>query len=355
MYPFKEGSFAPRNGWYVCAFPHEINRTLMTRWILNEPVVLYRKESGEAVAVGGRCPHRHYPLGESKLIGDAIQCGYHGITFGPDGRCTAVPSQEGVIPNVYRVRSYPLVEKGLWMWIWPGDPSLADESLIPDPVEIGLEGKGLIPRAFYSLHVKGRYQLLNDNLLDLTHLGYLHASSIGTPENASTPEEREQDERRLRSRRYLKGAACPDAIAQISGYSGPIDRVAGMDFYVPGFHAGVDDTKVGDPDDPRYGELINTGNVYHAVTPSTHSETLYFFAMAGMSDTQLDFLEEYLKAVVDEDVFATEEIEKIIQKIGALPPELMLKSDATAVIGRRMLQAMMDAENTGPEPMRKAG
>ena len=91
MYPFKEGSFAPRNGWYVAAFTYELKHELLSRWILNEPVVLYRTESGVPVALDGRCPHRHFPLGKSCLKGDEIQCGYHGITFGPDGKCTRVP------------------------------------------------------------------------------------------------------------------------------------------------------------------------------------------------------------------------------------------------------------------------
>lgn len=343
MYPFKPGSFAPRNGWYVIAFPHEITRSLMTRWVLNEPVVLYRKEDGSAVAVAGRCPHRHFPLGDSKLIGDTIQCGYHGITFGPDGACTRVPTQTN-IPSVYRIKSYPLVEKGLWMWIWAGEPELADESLIPSPDEIGLTLPGYTARAFYALHVKGRYQLLNDNLLDLSHLGFLHGTTIGTDENASAPEEREATDRWLRSRRTMRGAACPPVTAEMSGYGGLIDRLAGMDFYLPGFHSGIDETVVADPQSDRFGEMLNAARVWHAVTPSTHGETWYFFAMSSTDPKQLDFLETYLKPVVDEDVFATEAIEKIVQKIDDLPPELMLKSDTTAVQGRRMLQAMMDVE-----------
>ena len=57
MYPFSEGSFAPRNGWYVAAFAEEIGEKLLSRWILNQPVVLYRKTDGTSVALqGGRRP-----------------------------------------------------------------------------------------------------------------------------------------------------------------------------------------------------------------------------------------------------------------------------------------------------------
>jgi len=105
MYPFTPGSYAPRNGWYVAAFVREIGEALLSRWILNQPVVLYRKEDGTAVAVDGRCPHRHYPLGASKRVGDAIQCGYHGITFDAAGKCTFVPSQS-TIPGVYAIKTF---------------------------------------------------------------------------------------------------------------------------------------------------------------------------------------------------------------------------------------------------------
>ncbi len=142
----------------------------------------------------------------------------------------------------------------------------------------------------------------------------------------------------------MVGAECPPVTTEMTGYSGAIDRVAGMDFYLPGFHSGIDETIVADRGSDRFGEMLNAARVWHAVTPSTHGETWYFFAMSSTNAQQLDFLEEYLKPVVDEDVFATEAIEKIVERIDDLPPELMLKSDTTAVQGRRMLQAMMDAE-----------
>jgi len=343
MYPFTPGSFAPRNAWYVAAFCEDIGEGLLSRWILGEPVVLYRKADGEAVAIGGRCPHRYYPLSESIRVGDAIQCGYHGLTFGADGRCTRVPSQEK-IPGVYKVPAYPLVERGLWAFIWPGDPDQADESLIPNEEAMGFGVEGYVYRPFRTMHVKGRYQLLNDNLLDLTHLGFLHASSIGTGENASTPEERLIGERSITSRRMMKYADCPPLMASAGNYRGKVDRVSGMTFFAPGFHAGIDDTFIVTDDPERAGECINSAKVFHAVTPATRNETNYFFALGGTSEAQVEALKISLWPVLDEDIFATEEIEKIVQASEQLPPELMIRSDTTAVEGRRMLQRMMDAE-----------
>lgn len=342
MYPFTPGSFAPKNGWYVAAFCHEIGEALLSRWILNEPVVLYRKEDGAAVAVQGRCPHRHFPLGASKRVGDTIQCGYHGITFDAAGKCTFVPSQQ-VIPGVYSIKAYPLVERGLWAWIWPGDPAKADEALIPELDEIGFGGSDFHAKPFYYHHVEGRYQLLNDNLLDLTHLGYLHCTSIGTPDDAATPETRDTSDRRISSRRHMRNTPKqPVAEARID-FDGPVDRISGMDFFFPGFHAGIGEMRVSEGHE-RAGEMLNSSRVWHAVTPAKRHTTNYFFAMGSTDRQGVEDMVEYLRPVLEEDIFATVEIEKIVQTLDSLPPELMLKSDGTAVLGRRKLQQMMDAE-----------
>ena len=343
MYPFKEGDFAPRNGWYVAAFCEDIGEALLSRWILGEPVVLYRKADGTAVAVGGRCPHRYYPLGASKRVGDAIQCGYHGITFGADGRCTRIPSQD-TVPGVYKIPSYPLVERGLWAFIWMGDPDKADEALIPSNEEMGYGLEGFTYKPYHTMHVEGRYQLLNDNLLDLTHLGFLHASSIGTEENASAPEERQVGERKVVSWRWLRDAACPPLTVSNTGYDGRIDRLSGMTFFAPGFHAGLDETYVVASHPQRGGECLRSAKVFHAVTPATRHETNYFFALGSKDAVEVDILKGALLPVLEEDAFATAEIEKIITRCEKLDPELMLKSDGTAVEGRRILQRMMDAE-----------
>jgi len=343
MYPFKEGSFAPRNGWYVAAFAQDIGRTLVSRTILNEPVVLYRKENGEAVAVGGRCPHRHFPLGQSCLSGDTIICGYHGITFAADGACVDIPAQQHV-PRSYRIPSYPLVEHGLWLWIWMGDAEKADTALLPDLNDIGLTAPDLYPVPLFTDEVACRYQLLNDNLLDLTHLAFLHSSSIGTIENARTTEEVTQEPRVLRSRRYIRNADPTPAIAARGVARGKVDQIVGMDFHLPGLHAGIGDHFQSTDNPDGWGEPIARSRPYHAVTPSTPHSCYYFFAISTMDPDHAEKSRAFLRPVLDEDIFASVEIEKMIMLCGGNPPELMLKSDHNAVLGRRMLQAMMDAE-----------
>lgn len=347
MYPFNEGSFAVRNGWYVAAFAKDVTRVPIARTIVNQPVALYRKEDGAAVAVGGRCPHRHYPLGASSLRADDIVCGYHGISFGPDGRCTGIPAQ-AFVPRAYRIPTFPLVEHGMWLWIWPGEADRADPGLLPDLDEIGYRGEGMVAEPFYTHEVACRYQLLNDNLLDLTHLAFLHGTSIGTLADATTPQETFARPGFISSRRYIRGAEAPESVRTLLGQGGVIDRVSGMDFYLPGFHAGISDTSfpADHPDCP--GKPIGVGRVFHAVTPATHGSCYYFFGMASLNADGLEKSKEYLRPVIEEDIFASVEIEKMLKLAGGRPPELMIASDRNAVEARRMLQAMMDAEASLP-------
>lgn len=347
MYPFKDGCFAPRNGWYVAAFLHEVNRSLLSRWILNEPVVLYRTQDGVPVALDGRCPHRHFPLAKSCLKGDEIECGYHGITFGPDGHCTRVPSQSHV-PKTYKVKKYAVAEHGMWLFIWPGDPDEADPSLLPDLASMGWEESRFRFEPFYSLEVSGRYQLLNDNLLDLTHLAFLHGSSIGVEGNASAPEEREETDLVLKSRRFMTNVPIMPAQQGMFGYDGPVDRLAGMDFHLPGFHAGIDEMSIPLDHPTRGGEKLTEHRVFHAVTPAKLNSCNYYFGMGGvMTDEEFARTKEFLVPVIEEDAMATREIEEMLSSLGYYPDELMLKSDVGAVQGRRKLQAMMDREREG--------
>lgn len=348
MYPFRPGQFAPRNAWYVAAFSRDVGRFILARTVLATPLVIYRKADGAAVVMDGRCPHRHFPLGKSALEGDNVRCGYHGFVFGPDGRCLEIPSQSHV-PRACRVPVYPAIEHGLWLWVWLGDPAGADPGLLPSLAQIGLEGEGLEAHPLIFREVACRYQLLNDNLFDLSHLAFLHGNTIGTLENASTPEELEKRPGFVSSVRRIRDAPVPPTVWQ-RGTDGleRIDRAMGMQSYLPCFHAGFTEVRVPASHPARGGEVLSWSRVYHAITPVTPQASLYHFAVAGAPGLDAPAMKAALDPVIDEDVFASEQIEAIIALYGGNPPpELMVKSDANAVEGRRMIEAMMDAEGQG--------
>jgi phenylpropionate dioxygenase-like ring-hydroxylating dioxygenase large terminal subunit len=174
----------PRNFWYVGAMAHEVGRHLLPRTILEDAVVFFRRTDGSVAALADRCSHRKVSLALGRLIGDDVQCGYHGLTFAGDGSCTGIPGQTRIPPKAC-VRSYPVIEKDGFVWIWPGDAGRADERLVPDYADIcssgryaGLPAKILVVQAPCAFNI--------ENVLDLSHVSYVHQETVGTPEVAHT-------------------------------------------------------------------------------------------------------------------------------------------------------------------------
>ncbi|HTJ93799.1 MAG TPA: aromatic ring-hydroxylating dioxygenase subunit alpha [Pararobbsia sp.] len=166
-----------KNTWYVACTPDEIAGKPLGRQICGERLVLFRGPDGQAAALEDFCPHRGAPLSLGAMRDGHLVCGYHGLTMGADGRCVSMPGQRvAVIPAI---RRFPVVERYGFVWIWPGDAELADPARLhhlawaEDPE--WAYGGGLY-------HVQCDYRLMIDNLMDLTHETYVHASSIGQPE-----------------------------------------------------------------------------------------------------------------------------------------------------------------------------
>jgi phenylpropionate dioxygenase-like ring-hydroxylating dioxygenase large terminal subunit len=162
-----------KNVWYASAFPTEIDRSLRRRVIADTQVLLYRREDGTPAAIFDRCSHRFAPLSRGKLHGDVVECGYHGLRFDAEGRCVLNP--HGNIKRIMHVPSYSVVERHGLVWIWLGDRSLADPQLIPDLSYMEAPG---VKTVHNYLKTNFRYDILVDNLLDLSHAQYLHVGSF---------------------------------------------------------------------------------------------------------------------------------------------------------------------------------
>jgi vanillate O-demethylase monooxygenase subunit len=339
MYPKKY----PRNQWYVAAHSDEVNRQQLARWLLDEPVCLYRKSDGSPVAVVDRCVHRQMPLSKGWVRDDdTLQCGYHGIVYDTDGRAMRIPSQTTVPPGC-RVRRFPLFERWSLVWIWMGDPQLADTSMIPDHHWLTdsqwTTVRGLLP-------MKARAQLLNENLLDLTHLEFLHAGSIGMERIAETPITAEFDGDVVRVSRPMYGIECPPFFTKTMGLSGPIDRGQVAEFFPPGFHVThVSAKPAGDADDSRKYEQ----KALHGVTPARGNTTHYFWCHTRnykIDDTEIQELMQHgLQTVFKQDVDASEAIEEIIANYEPdYPIELNLKADKAPLQARRLINQMVANE-----------
>ena len=217
-----------RNAWYVAAWSHELEAgTPFPASILDEPIVIYRGDSGRMAALEDRCVHRLAPLSLGRCEGDRLRCMYHGLLYDPDGAVAEIPGQE-LIPKNARVRSYPIADRHTWIWVWMGDPALADEALIPPAV--GLSDPDYI-LGHGHLDYAAEAQLINDNLLDFSHLTYVHANSFGAgPQFAQNLPKLEPLDRGVRFSRWMV-----DTYGQSSRKSAvPIDSYMTYDFLIPG-------------------------------------------------------------------------------------------------------------------------
>jgi vanillate O-demethylase monooxygenase subunit len=172
----------PFNAWYIAAESSEFKAgRIIGRTLLGKRIAVYRGDSGQFVAMDDFCPHRMAPLSLGAVLGDGLRCAYHGAEFGPDGRCTKVPGQK--IPSAQaKVKRYPVIERHGYVWVWLGDPAKStDESSIPDGFWVSgadrwIGGYG------HMESIRADYQLINDNLFDITHAEFVHPESFGGPE-----------------------------------------------------------------------------------------------------------------------------------------------------------------------------
>ena len=172
---FQEPDY-PKNAWYAAAWDVELKQELLARRICDQNLVMYRRRDGRPVALQDACWHRMLPLSEGKLVDDDVACGYHGLIYNSQGRCVFMPSQNTINPAAC-VKSYPVVERHRFVWVWPGDPALADPDKVPDlhwnddPDWIG-DGD--------TIKALCNYKLVVDNLMDLTHETFVHGGASAT-------------------------------------------------------------------------------------------------------------------------------------------------------------------------------
>lgn len=269
-----------RNAWYIAAWGDEVAADKpLARRILNEPVVLFRDQEGRAAALADRCCHRSAPLSLGRVVADGIECGYHGLVIAPDGQCVSVPGQRLVPPGA-TVRRYPLVEKNCFLWIWPGDPALADPSGIVDfPWHDDAQNW---PHKHTMYPIKGNYMLMVDNLMDLTHLGYLHAKTIG----GNPLQHFQADMKTVRTptgvkfTRWMRNSPPPPSYVKAAGFKGRVDRLQVFEFVAPSTilqWTGATDAGSGkEPDDFAFQFRL-----FHGLTPETETSCFYFWSAAN--------------------------------------------------------------------------
>jgi vanillate O-demethylase monooxygenase subunit len=325
--------------WYVAGFAEEFGEELRARTILGKALVLYRTHDGEPVAMDDRCPHRSFPLSRSIREGDTIVCGYHGLCYDRTGTCIAIPGQANR-PSGIAVRSYPLRTQGPLVWIWMGDGE--PEAELPAGDWVADEAGWPSSQDYF--HLNANYIALHENLLDLSHLTFVHAASFGTPDYALAPYEVEIDDEagRFAVTRSVIPTRLPPIWGKPTGLEGrDAARIARSEFLAPSLHAVTVrfyDCALAEADRPDM--RITTA---HIVTPETATTTHYFIHHArnfAVSEKDItSFMHEQLASAFREDVATLEAVEGMVAKTAAEDYyEVSIATDRAALAMRRWLR-----------------
>lgn len=332
-----------RNEWHVVALASEVGDQLISRVVHGRSILLYRRRDGVPVALDNRCSHRGFPLSSGVRRDDTVECGYHGFTFASTGACVAVPGQTA-IPSKASIRSFPVVERGPFIWAWTGDADRVGPTTAPDSVAFGDEGW-----TFYTGYapISCHYMLVVDNLLDLSHESFLHATRIGTPEVAETPIATEVDDATssVLVTRHMEGAECPPSYEQLTGLRTPIDRTQSIRFLAPTLYV-LDNRLAPAGLPPGQPGAFHTRVVY-ALTPQDARSTHYFFAIGrdfAQHDRALDEVRRKSQyELIAEDAEALELLQRTIDAEGP-SPEVSIKIDTGALAARRLIRRRVEAD-----------
>lgn len=343
-----------RNAWYMAGWDRDFPvGEPKAETILGEPIVLYRTDDGRMIALEDRCVHRLAPLSHGRCEGANLRCMYHGLVFDPSGQCVEIPGQE-IIPKAARVKTYPAVERHAAVWLWMGEPALADEALIPpftgyrDPAWAMEPGR---------MDYAAPAHLIHDNLLDLSHIAYVHLNSFsgGNPASGRGWIDAETMYKTLprgvRVSRWMKGmplsAAGPAS-------DEPMDVWTSYDFLAPGIFLQTTERyrqgsyTVGAEGGPVSGEPVFATFTCQAVTPLTEDKACYFFAYGpwAREAERAPFFADLGRRAFEEDRHMIEAQYKVIQ---ATPnPRMMpMAMDKAVLTYAGVLKTLLRAEAAG--------
>lgn len=334
-----------RNAWYPAAWSHELGRAFVARTMLGEKVVLYRTEAGAPVALEDRCCHKFMPLSKGKLKGDAVECGYHGMTYDASGACIRIPGQP-TIPAQARVHSYPAVDHLGMVWIWPGERARADKGKLFSLPPYGAPG-WTANKGPYT-YIKANYQHLTDNLLDPAHVSFVHLSTLGSPSMSDIPVETLTDGDKVTTSRWTLDQPPVPIFRAFRAIEGNVDRWQYYQFYPPSisvtdFGAGPVGMGHGDAERER-GMRIHS---CHFIAPETERTSHYFWMQIrnfapGDEATSQKMTEQFIIAF-DEDKAVLEAVQAAEDE-GPPRPPVRLAIDNGPQRSRRIVERMIRAE-----------
>lgn len=341
-----------KNAWYAAAFSDEVGETPLARTLIDRNLVLFRDSEGALGMILNRCPHRFAPLSAGKVVEDTLQCAYHGLRFNRAGECVHNPhSKAGGPLRAADIQSFPVMERYGIVWFWPGDPAAADPAALPriafleDPEYSTVKGL---------LHVRGHYELVVDNLLDLSHAAFIHPQFAGgrySPEQllAATKQKLERLERSIVNNRLRSGLPPGSAHIDVFGMDPavPVHSDSTMTWHPPAML----DFAVGawEMDNDR-ASGVHIPQL-HVITPETEFTSHYFFINGrnrrqGEPEIDRMMLDMFELAFGRQDEPMIEMVQRnmgAVSDINELGP-ILLPTDAAPVSARRMLAALIADE-----------
>jgi phenylpropionate dioxygenase-like ring-hydroxylating dioxygenase large terminal subunit len=336
----------PRNCWWAAARSADIGDKPFGCQMLDTPVVLFRRGSDQhLVAMHDRCAHRWAPLSAGWVEGDRIVCGYHGMEYESSGKCVRIPSQDRVPPKAC-VKAYPVLERHGMVWVWLGDPQLASQtepgpelSFITDPAWTVVTGE---------TPLEANYMMLKENVLDLTHFGFVHRNSIQVTDWTRAPKVEVGDTTVTYIQEFPSAPLAfvygmPTGI----GSQRPVYRKNWGSFLTPAVNIGA--VEVRDPEPAPGARSLFSFRVAHLTTPISATRTRYWWFQGWDIQLPAEFVAKWQQGVevgYAEDKVVLNALQHIVSTdaAGCDYPEILAQADLAAIQARRKLQALLDAE-----------
>jgi vanillate O-demethylase monooxygenase subunit len=332
----------PMNCWWVAALCDEVGDALLGRWLCDTPVVLYRKQDGTIAALEDRCPHRSAPLSLGCRKGDAIECGYHGFTFADDGSCIRVPTMN-TPPSAMRVRTFPVIESFPFVWIYLGDPAKLTD--VPALHKLDWASDPAFAKMHGRIDIDANFMLLKENVLDLTHFGFVHAKTFKITDWVEAP--------RLTGEGDVCGfhqsftaSPLPPVFGEPLGLKPgtPYDRENYGSFVSPAIQIAAVDLI-----EPSTKQMTGQFRICHATTPIDRNHMHYFWAAGrnyGTSPEEMADFRNLTERGFDEDKVIIEAIQKVHDRDPRPTDQLekSVKSDGPSVQARRIMARWMARE-----------
>lgn len=336
-----------QNAWYMAGWSAEIGEKLLRRRLFGRAIVFFRREDGRVAALDDRCPHRFMPLSLGERRGDAIRCGYHGLTFDAAGACIHNPYAQK-IPNGAAVRAWPVEERDGIVWLWADDPMLADPARIPDFSAVK-DGSGAPPIRGYQV-MRANYEYGTDNLMDLSHIEFVHRGTFaGAGVIFAGKHTVRQDGETLHSNWWMPDVAAPPHTQGIYARDMRTDHWLDMRWNAPAsMLLEVGATPVGAP--REQGVVVFQA---HILTPETESTTHYFWETARSAPVADPEMDEMLRMLMTQ-AFDTEDKPVIEAAYANLDggefwaqKPVFLGVDAGGARARRLIETLLAREAAG--------